>query len=53
MLEETQLLLDLIICMMIMPCLVNLEWIYGERMSQDLNYNVMFSPRGIINLSSL
>ena len=23
-----------------------------RKMSQDLNYNVMFSPRGIINLSS-
>ena len=51
MLEEIPQSLDQTICMMIMLCLVSLEWIYGDEMSQDLNYNVMFSPRGIINLA--
>ena len=30
---------------------MNLEWSLWRNMSQELNFNVMFSPRGIINLA--
>ena len=51
MLEETLQLLDQIICMMKMVYFSEFGMDLWRSMSQDLNFNVMFSPRGIINLA--
>jgi sarcosine oxidase subunit beta len=44
-------ILDQIICMMLMHLFNEFGMDLWRKMSQDLNYNVMFSPRGIINLA--